>query len=184
MDRFDEAFAELNQALRLDPFSLIINADLGNAYIHAHQYQKAIEQLKKTLEMDQSFYFAHWQLGLAYQMTGAIDQATAEYEKARQLNDDPWIVALLAQVAARSGKRDVALKYLDELNKVNMKRYVLAYSFAVAYDGLGNKDRAFQELAKSAEAREPRILRIRVDPLFEDLHSDKRFEDLVRSVGL
>ena len=182
--RFDEAFAEFNQALRLDPFSLIINADLGNAYIHAHQYQKAIEQLKKTLEMDQSFYFAHMPLGIAYQMTGAFDEATREYEKARQINDDPWIVALLAQVAARSGKRDVALKYLEELNKVAAKRYVSAYGFAIVYDGLGNKDRALQELQKSADAREPRIIRIKVDPLLDDLHSDKRFGELVRRLGL
>ena len=184
MDRFDEAFAEFNQALRLDPFSSIINADLGNAYIHAHQYQKAIEQLKKTLEMDPGFYFARMHLGVAYQMTGAFDEAGKEYEKARQINDDPWIVALLAQFAARSGKKDVALKYLEELNKMATKKYASAYGFALVYDSLGNKDKAFQELQKSAAAREPRIIRIKVDPLLEDLHSDKRFGELVRSLGL
>jgi tetratricopeptide (TPR) repeat protein len=62
--KFDEGIAELKRAQDLDPLSLIINADLGEAYIWARQYEKAIEQLRKTIEMNQSFYYAHWPLGL------------------------------------------------------------------------------------------------------------------------
>ncbi|MCA1617587.1 MAG: tetratricopeptide repeat protein, partial [Acidobacteria bacterium] len=91
--RFDEAIAELKRAQELDPLSLVINTDLGSVYIFARQHDKAIEQLRKTIEMDQSFYYAHWRLGEAYEMKGSFRDAIAEYQKARQLNDDPKVLA-------------------------------------------------------------------------------------------
>ncbi len=184
MERFDEAIAELKRAQELDPLSLIISADLGNTYIQAHQPDKAIEQLRKTIAMDESFYFAHWILGTAYEMTGAVPEAIAEYQKARQLNDDPWVLALLGHALATSGKRDEALKILDQLKQISRQRYVNAYNFALVYAGLGERDQAFQWLEKSYQDREPRITRLKVDPLLGDLHSDPRFADLVRRVGL
>jgi len=184
MERFDEAIAELKRAQELDPLSLIINADLGNTYIQAHQYDKAIEQLRKTIEMDQSFYFAHWQLGVAYEMKGDFQDAIAEYQKARQLNDDPWVLALLGHVSAVTGRRDEALKILDQLKRISKQRFVYAYGFAVVYAGLGEKDQAFQWLGKSYQDREPRITRIKVDPLMDSLRSDPRFADLERRIGL
>lgn len=184
MERFDEAIAELKRAQELDPLSLIINADFGNTYIQAHQYDKAIEQLLKTVEMDQSFYFAHWQLGTAYEMKGDFQNAIAEYQKARQLNDDPWVLALLGHVYAATGRRDEALKILDQLKQTSRQRFVYAYGFALVYAGLGEKDQAFQWFEKSYQDREPRITRIKVDPLLDNLHSDPRFADLVRRVGL
>jgi len=152
--------------------------------VAAHQYDKAIEQLGKTIEMDQSFYFAHWQLGTAYEMKGSLQEATLEYQKARQLNDDPWVLSLLGHVFAASGRRDEALKALDELKKISKQRYVSGYSFAVVYAVLGDKDQTFQWLEKSCQNREPRITRVKVDPLLDNLHSDPRFADVLQCVGL
>ncbi len=184
MERFDEAIAELKRAQELDPLSLIINADLGNTYIQAHQYDKAIEQLQKTIEMDQSFYFAHWQLGVAHEMKGDFKNAIAEFQKARQLNDDPWVLALLGHISATTGRRDEALKILDQLKQISKRRFVKAYSFALVYAGLGEKDQAFQWLEKSYQDREARITRLKVDPLMDSLHADPRFADLVKRIGL
>src|SRR4030095_3025402 len=94
-ERFDEAIAEGKQAEQLDPLSFVIKTDLGSTYTFARQYDTAIEQLRKTIEMDQSFYVAHWRLGTAYEMKGSFQEAIAEYQKARQLNDDPQMLALL-----------------------------------------------------------------------------------------
>jgi tetratricopeptide (TPR) repeat protein len=184
MGRFDEAIAELKRAQELDPLSLVISADLGNTYIQAHQYDKAIEQLRKTIEMDQSFYFAHWQLGVAYEMKGDFQNAIAEYQKARQLNDDPWVLALLGHVSAAIGRRDEALKILDQLKQISKQRFVKAYGIALVYAGLGEKDQAFQWLEKSYQDHEPRITRLKVDPLMDGLRSDPRFAELVRRIGL
>jgi serine/threonine-protein kinase len=184
MQRFDEAIAEVKKALELDPISIVINCDLGNTYIQARQYDNAIEQLRKTIEMDQSFYIAHNQLGMAYRMKGDFPAAIAEYQKARQLNDDPFVLALLGNVYAVSGRKDEALKIVDQLKQLSQQRYVWSYGFALIYAGLGDKDQAFQWLEKSYQDHEARITRLKVDPDFDSLRSDPRYADLVRRIGL
>ena len=184
LGRFDEAIAELKRAQDIDPLSLVISADLGNIYVQARQYDKAIEQLRKTIEMDQNFYLAHWLLGMAYEMKGSLREATLSYQTAKQLNDDPWVLSLLAHVSVASGKRDQALKILSELKQISKQRYVSAYGFAIIYAALGEKDQAFQWLEKSYDNGEARITRIKVDPLVDNLRSDSRLADLQRRIGL
>ncbi len=183
MQRFDDAITELKRAQELDPLSLIINTDLGHTYIFAGQYDKAIEQLRKTLEMDQGFYYAHWCLGLAYQMKGSFREAQAEYEKAFQLNDDPYVLALLGHLFAMSGKKEQALKTLRQLEEISRQRYVSSYSFAIVYAELNEKDKAFQWLEKCYQERCIHMLGIKFDPVVKNLRSDPRFAELVRRVG-
>jgi len=93
-------------------------------------------------------------------------------------------MAFLARVYATSGKKDEAMKLLGEMNEIAKQRYLPAYGFAVAYGGLGNKDQAFQWLERSLQDRAWDITFLKVDPLMDNLHSDQRFADLVRRVGL
>ncbi len=86
--------------------------------------------------------------------------AIAEYQKARQLNDDPWVLALLGHVSAATGRRDEALKILEQLKQISKQRFVGAYGFALVYAGLGDKDQAFQWLEKSYQDREARITKL------------------------
>jgi len=174
----------LKRAQELDPLSLIINADLGEVYTWARQYDKAIEQLRKTIEMDQSFYYAHWHLGLAYELKGSLQEAIAEYQKARQLDDDPWVLALLGHASAVSGKRDEASKILDQLKEMAKQRYVPAYGFAIIYAQLGEKDEAFRWLEKCYQDHSNDLIGLKIDPFLDSLRSDPRFADLVRRVGL
>ncbi len=184
MGRFDEAIAELKRAQELDPLSLIINADLGDTYTHIRQYDQAIEQLRRTIEMDQSFYNAHWRLGKAYEMKGSLQNAMAEYQMARQLNDDPLVLGLLGHLSAISGKRDEASKLLHQLQQMAKQRYVSAYTFAIVYEGLGDKDEAFQWLERGYQDHVYEMDFLKVDPLLDSLRSDPRFADLVRRIGL
>src|SRR5438552_13777052 len=71
LGRFDDAIAEGKRAVELDPFSLVINTDLGSNYCYARRYDEAIAQLRKTLEMDAGFYIAHIVLGQALDAKGA-----------------------------------------------------------------------------------------------------------------
>jgi len=184
LGRIDEGVAEVKRAVQLDPLSLIINADVGEIYIYARQYDQAIEQLRRTIEMDPNFYNAHWRLGKAYEKKGNVQDALAEYQKARQLNDDPLVLASFGHLLGSSGKRDQALKALDQLQQMAKQRYVSAYSFAIVYEGLGDKDKAFQWLEKGYQDRIYEMNYLKVDALLEDLRSDPRFADLVRRVGL
>src|SRR5439155_3839535 len=97
LGRFDDAIAEGKRAVELDPFSLVINTDLGSNYCYARRYDEAITQLRKTLEMDAGFYIAHIVLGQALDAKGARDAAIVEYQKARALNDDPAVLGVLGR---------------------------------------------------------------------------------------
>ncbi len=184
MGRFEEAIAEVKRAQELDPLSQIINADVGDTYILARRYDQAIEQLRKTIEMDQNFFVAHWYLGIAYEMKGSFQEAIAEYQKARQLNDNPRVLALLGHVYAASGQREEALRTLDQLKEIARQRYVSGFSFALVYAGLGEKDQALKWLEKSYQDRAQELTRLKVDPQLDNLRSDPRFADLVRRMGL
>ena len=83
----DLAIAEMNKAQALEPLSLIINTNLGWMLYFARQYDQAIEQYQKTLEMDKNFYPARFRLGQAYLQTGSIDKAVKEFEQAVTLSE-------------------------------------------------------------------------------------------------
>ena len=181
--RFDDAIAECKRAVELDPLSLINNADLGNTYFSARRYDEAIEQLRKTLEMDSGFYYAHWVLGLVFEAKGALDAAIEEYHKARALNDDPQVLALLGHAYASSGNKMEGEEILNQLKELSKQRYVSAYSLAIVYLGLGNKGEALRWLEKSYQDRAGYdIATIRVDPFLDPLRGDPRFEALVEKI--
>ena len=182
--QLDEAIAEMKRAQELDPLSLIINAELGTIYMWARQYDKAIEQLRKTIEMDPSFYYAHWTLGETYDLSGNVQEALKEYQTAYRLSDDPAMLGFMGHTHAISGKKDEALKMLDQMREISRQRYVPAYSFAQVYAALGDKDQAFQWLEKSYQDRAPDMVQLKVDPMLDSLHSDPRFADLVKRMGL
>jgi tetratricopeptide (TPR) repeat protein len=182
MGRSDEAIVELKRAQELDPLSLIINADLGLAYCYARRYDEAIAQLRKTIEMDPRFYFAHWNLGIALQAKGQLNDAIAEYRKAVELNDDPFVLALLGQAFARVGQREEAQKMLARLSEEAKSRYAHAYSFALMYLALGDKERSIDEMERAYREREGEdIATIKVDPLLDELRGNPRFEALVQT---
>ncbi|MGB8803990.1 MAG: tetratricopeptide repeat protein [Chthoniobacterales bacterium] len=180
--RFDEAISEVKRALELDPLSLIINSDLGRTYYFARRYDEAVEQLHKTLEMDSNFFFAHRHLGCVLEVKGDFPAAIKEYQKARELNDDPRVLALLGHVFAVSGNKTEAIKILDQMKALSQGRYVSAYSFALLYLGLGDKNEALRWLEQSYQDRFPEITRIKVEPLLDPLRGDPRFQALAEKV--
>ena len=182
--RIDEAIVEMKRAQELDPLSLIINAELGTNYLFGRQYDKAFEQLRKTIEMDPSFYYARYNLGEAYEFTGNFQEALKEYQAAYRLSDDPAMLGFVGHAYARSGKKDEALKAIDQMKEISRQRYVPAYSFAQVYAALGEKDQAFQWLDKCYQDHDPSMVLIKVDPTLDNLHTDPRFADLVKRMRL
>jgi TolB-like protein/class 3 adenylate cyclase/Flp pilus assembly protein TadD len=183
LGRFDEAIVEGKRAVELDPLSLIINTDLGTNYLYARRYDEAIAQLRKTLEMTPGFYYAYLYLGQALEMKGARDTAIAEYQRARALNDDPAVLGLLAHAYAFSDNKIEAGKILDQLVQLSKQRYVAAYSFALVYLGLGDKEEALRWLEKSYQDRAGSdIGYIRVDPFLDPLRGDPPFEALADKI--
>src|SRR5437764_1249638 len=153
LGQFDRAIKEGKRAVELDPLSLINNADLGWLYFNARRYNEAEAQARKTLEMDSHFYLAHYYLGEVLQLKGQLTEAIAEYKKAAELDDDPFVLGLLAQAYAKLGQRDEALKMLGQLQELATRRYVTGYSFALVHIALGEKDKAIDWLERAYRDR-------------------------------
>lgn len=181
--QFNRAIAEGKVAIELDPLSLINNADLGWVYFAARRYDEAITQARKTIEIDTDFYLAHFYLGEAFQLKGQISEAIAEYRKAVELDDDPLALALLGQAYARAGQVEEAHKVLARLTEQAKSRYVSAYSFALMFIGLGDKDHAIDSMERAyREDAGDDIYNIKVNPMLDDLRGDPRFETLVQKI--
>jgi TolB-like protein/class 3 adenylate cyclase/Tfp pilus assembly protein PilF len=177
---FDRAIADGRRAVELDPLSLVINTDLAVGYTMARRYPEAIEQFNKIVAMDPRFYYARWAFGLALQCNGQLPEAIAQYKKAAELTDDPFVLAWLAQGYAKAGHRDEALKLLAQMQELATKRYVGAWSFAIVHFALGEKEKAIDELERAFRERsDPFITFIKVSPLFDPLRGNPRFQALL-----
>ncbi len=183
LGRFEEAIAQGKRAVELDPLSPVINTDLGTTFYYAHRYEDSARQLRKTLEIDPTFFYAHFNLGIALQAAGDLSGALAEYEKAKQLSDNTYVSMLCAQAKAYAGDKDAALRMLSDLDKMSQRREVVGYLRALLYLSLNNKDEALRWLEQGFEERDgSNISWIKVDPLLDSLHGDPRFEALVQRV--
>jgi TolB-like protein/predicted Zn-dependent protease len=178
----DRAIIEGKRAIELDPLSLICNADLGWIYFNARRYDEAEAQARKTLEMDPRFYVAHFYLGEALQFQGKLTDGIAECQKSVELNNDPFSFAMLGQAYARQGKTDEARKVLAHLREQAKSQYISPYAFAVVLTALGKKTQAIDELERGYDEGGFYISLIKVDPRFDDLRGDPRFEALVQKV--
>ncbi len=182
LGQFDRGVAEAKRAIELDPLSLIINADLCWLYFNGRRFDQAEAQARKALEMDPRFYVAHFYLGEALQFKGKLTEAIAEYQKAIELNNDPYSLAMLGQAYARQGKTDEARKVLAGLREQAKSQYISPYAFALVLTALGDKAHALDELERGYDDAGFYITLINVDPLFDDLRGDPRFEALVQKI--
>lgn len=183
LGQFDEAIAEGKRSVELDPLSIVINADLGETFFYARRFDESVAQLRKTLEIDPTSFYAHYNLGIALQAKGDLSGAITEYEKAKQLSDNPTVATFWAQAKALAGDMDAARRMLSELDQISQHREVVGYLRALLYLSLNNKDEALRWLEQGYEERDgSNICWINVDPLLDSLHGDPRFEALVQKV--
>jgi TolB-like protein/Flp pilus assembly protein TadD len=179
----EREIAELKRAVELDPLSLVINSNLGVAYIHAGRLDEAIAQLRKTVELDGTFYYSRFNLAQALELKGLIPEATAEYQKTMSMTEDPVPLGMLGRLFALHGQKDEALKILQKLRQSREQRYTAAYSLALIYVGLGDRNEALNWLEQGYREHDGfNIGPIRVDPLLAPLHGDPRFEALAEKI--
>jgi len=181
--RFDEAIAEGKRAVELDPLSPVINADLGVTLYLARRYDDAMEQLRKTLAIDPTFFYAHYNLGIALQLKGDLSAAIAEYEKARQLSYDSFVLALIGAAKGLAGDKSAAQQALKGFDQAAQNQDVDEYSRALLFLGMNNKEEALRCIERAVAARDGSSLTwIKVDPLLDPLRGDPRFEALGQKV--
>jgi eukaryotic-like serine/threonine-protein kinase len=183
--RYEEGIEESKRARELDALSLETNAMAGQNFFFAHQYDLAIDTFRKTLDMEPNYWIAHTLLGSSYEAKGDFPRAVAECEKGRKIETSiPLALSLLGHAYAVSGKKREAEQALKELKDWSKQSYVPAYNFAEVYIGLGEKEQALASLEKAYADRSIYLTFLKVDPQFDSLHSDPRYKDLLRRVGL
>jgi DNA-binding winged helix-turn-helix (wHTH) protein/TolB-like protein/Tfp pilus assembly protein PilF len=183
-----EAKLEMERALEIDPFSLPINADLGQILYFMGDFDAAIEQCRRALVLDSTFVNAHIYLYQAYTQKGMYDEAVAEYFRVQEiLNGNPSFYpkherALRAAYDAGGirGFWKEKLKLEDPFAREVQDQYLRAEYHAL----LGEKEQALEALSRAAERRSPSVLFAKVNPVFRDLYGDQRFYALLKRVGI
>ncbi len=184
MGRTQESFDQINKARELDPLSISINFSLGWRLYMARQYDRALEQLRNTLEMDPSYELPHLVAGQAYEQKGQFDVAIAELHKAVDLSHGtPMMISALAHAYARSGNKVEAEKLLAQLTAESKGSYVSPYYFAIVYAGLGDNETAINWLEKAFSDRSNGLVFLRAEPELDGLRSHPRFIALQKKLG-
>ena len=181
LGRANEGIAVMKRAQEIDPLSVVIQADLAWAFYFMREYDQAVEQHLKAIEMDPSFAPAHNQLGQVYQQKGLLAEAIREIQIAMRLfgnsSDATTAMEALACTYGLLGKQDEARKIIVLLKRVPAKNSV---SIAAIYAGLGDKDQAFDWLERAYKERIPTMLDVKINPVWDSLRPDPRYGDLLR----
>ncbi|HSY12646.1 MAG TPA: tetratricopeptide repeat protein, partial [Verrucomicrobiae bacterium] len=158
---------------------------VGWAHYFARRYDEAIEQLRRTIDLDPNYPVTYWILGLLLRKTGCYEQAITEGEKGVKLSGgSPLMRAALANTLGAAGRTKEALQILDELTELAKQRYVAPYYFAGIYIGLGENERAMEYLQKCYEEHSHWLIYLHLDPSMDNLRDNPRFQELLQRVGL
>lgn len=185
MGKPEEAFREISLAVDLDPISQGILKDKGIFYYYIGQFDEAIKIAFTTLELDPDFVTVHRLLSLAFLGQGKIEDAIKENEIwGKRTGNRVKADVALAHILATAGKKDEAKKMIEEIITKNILSPNDYRGVAMAYTALGEKDAAFEWLEKSYQKHEESLCSLNIDPKFEPLRGDPRFDMMIRKIGL
>lgn len=181
--RFDEALRESERARQLDPLSLIIASDNGAILYYSRQYGRALEQFRAVLAMEPSFPRAHMVI-LPYVEKGMFAEALADTAEWHHSDDSP-VWEAQAYVYGRSGQQVEARRAMAKWARWNRGRQSYSPSaVAMAYTAMGNHEEAFRCLETAYQEHSNGLTTLKVEPGYDPLRSDRRFQELLQRIGL
>ena len=180
--RLDEAIAKDKKAIELDPLNSFFQSALAYYLYHARRYDDAIVQIRRTLELDSTSTLARHLLGCCLLWKGDRAGAIAEFQKSKTMVAGAWYQGLLGYAYAISGNRPKAEQMLRELEEMAKRQYVSSTAFAMIYLGLGEKQKALNWLEKSYENQESACWYLTVEPIYDSVRNEPRFQALVQKV--
>ena len=191
LGRHAEAIAEMQKAVAIDPFSAPVQSFLGRTYIWARQYDQAIAQFRKCAEMFPGFAIDHERLAQLLAFLGKFEDAIAEDTRARLLSGEDENSALqkeaaLRQALATSGSQGY-WKQLVEFTQLPVnppETYNSPFGTAILYAQLGEKSKALDSLERAFEQRSLSMTELAIEPSFDPLRPDPRFQALLRRLNL
>jgi Flp pilus assembly protein TadD len=157
----------------------------GWHFLFIRQYERAIEPLQKTIELDPNSVLGRSYLGLVNEQQGGFEDASTQFsECVRITGRRPSMVALLGHAYAVANRRSEAQAILQQLSARSKEQYVPPYPIAVVHAGLGETDEAFAWLEKAFEERDSWLNYVALDPRLDRLRQDSRCGNLLRRLKL
>ncbi len=187
LERLDEATAALERSLTIDPLSVATNWVLGYYMYSRRLHDRALRHLQAVIELEPAFYPAHSVMGLAYIQMRMHEEAIRSLQKGRDVCEGhPLPIGMLAYGLGKFGRTDEAIRLIDQLEQRALGSYVPAKSLMFAWAGIDNWDRALAWADKAVDAeRDPMtVMNLRTEPLFDPVHSDPRYQALLRKLNI
>src|SRR5216110_721006 len=182
LGRLDEAIAKEKKAIELDPLNPFFQSALAYFLYHARRYDDAIVQIGRTLDLDSTSTLARHLLGRCLLGKGDTAGAIAEFQQGKINITGAWYQGLLGYAYAISGDRPKAEQMLRELEAQTKRQYVNSSAFAAIYLGLGEKEKALDWLDVAYENQESACWLLKVDPIYDSVRGEPRFQALVKKV--
>lgn len=185
--RTPEALAQADLAVRLDPTSPTVNTTAARVLYCSRKYGQAIKGYQGVIQRDPEFQRAYVRLAMAYLAEHSPEAAIHEIETAQRMaqgNPNPYLVGLFGYAQAILGNKPAAQKTIKKLIALSKKQYVSAFSVALIYTALGDRERALEWLERSYQDHSGSMVYLKIDPLLDPDRSDPRFTMLLRQMGL
>ena len=183
--RLSDAIEAIRKAIVLDPLSAEMSSWLARFLLYSKDYEGAIAQGQKTLELDEESIRSTLYIGSGYLALGDAETALEWYRRGQGRERavrsyDAFIVRALAAL----GRREEAESILTRLDEDSRHQYVRAEILAMGYAAVGDLDRAFASLERAYQARSAGLIYLHLDPGYEPLRQDPRYGELVKRIGL
>jgi eukaryotic-like serine/threonine-protein kinase len=182
--RLQAGMREVKKAQSLDPVSLIVNTSLGWQYYLSRQYDQAVEQLRSALDIDPKFVSARRMLEGVYAQMGKQKEAFFEREKLISISGNTELASALEEDFSKTGYTGVLRSWLDGMTELSKHSYVSSFDIAVIHARLGEKEQTLTWLEKAFDEHDSGLVSLAVDPLFDNVRSDPRFQSLVKRLKL
>ncbi len=184
-NRMEEAAAELEALLELDPLSLVGRFWLSIALSLAHHCEQAIEEGRKLVAVDPRYYLGYFAMGVSYRSQGKFADAVAFHRKAVELaGGSAGTQGWLGLSLGLAGQTKEARQVLRRLHELATKGYVPPASFAWVHLGLGEIDATFEWLNRAVEVCDQFLMQIKSYPFLDPIRSDPRFSALLHKMKL
>ena len=184
LGRTDEGLVHMRQAISLDPYSRGGDYPIWVTYL-AHRYDEAEQLATAKIALDPNDPWNHYDLALVYEQMGKPTESVQEYLKFESLSGaEPRTIVRLQEAFGKSGARGFWRRHLEDYREAAKSGYVNAGMVAQACARVGERDCAFEWLEKGFQDRSDLMVTLNADPVFDGIRTDRRFQDLIRRVGL
>jgi tetratricopeptide (TPR) repeat protein len=185
MGRLDEARDEVLLAHSLDPVSSIIAREVASIHYYRRDYEGALAHCDQAIELNPHFPHAYFILSLVQEKLGDFEEALAALLRGAQLAPkSPRMIASLGRAQAMAGRHEDAMRSLAELSELERTRFVSPWERAILYLAMKDRDKCFEQLSLAWQDRFFDLSLLAVDPRFDDVRDDPRFEKLLQVAGL